>query len=107
MSGDSLVDPSELGTDAAKWAAAWAQTAIGLVARGEPIIDEGWMIGWFANAMAQVEMAARSKGSRTEMEHLLDGCVAGWDKRLSTHEVTVDICSTCGKPVEYTGAPDG
>lgn len=64
MSGDSLVDPSELGTDAAKWAAAWAQTAIGLVARGEPIIDEGWMIGWFANAMEIAHDAGRRDAQR-------------------------------------------
>lgn len=38
----------ELGADAAKWAAAFCQTAEKL---GHAGIDEGWMIGWFANAI--------------------------------------------------------
>ncbi len=34
--------------DAAKWAAAFRQTAIKL---GYSDMDEGWLIGWFANAI--------------------------------------------------------
>lgn len=34
--------------DASKWAAAFCQTAKKL---GHGDIDEGWMIGWFANAI--------------------------------------------------------
>ena len=34
--------------DASKWAAAFCQTAEKLGHHG---IDEGWMIGWFANAI--------------------------------------------------------
>lgn len=37
-----------VGTDAAKWAAAFKQTATKL---GYSDMDEGWLIGWFANAM--------------------------------------------------------
>jgi hypothetical protein len=37
-----------LGDDASKWATAWCQTAKKL---GHGEIDEGWMIGWFANAI--------------------------------------------------------
>lgn len=37
-----------LGTDAAKWAAAFRQIAIKL---GYSDMDEGWLIGWFANAI--------------------------------------------------------
>jgi len=35
------------GTDAAKWAAAFCQT----VEKNEIVIDEGFMIAWFANAI--------------------------------------------------------
>lgn len=37
-----------LGTDGAKWAAEFRQTAIRL---GYSDMDEGWLIGWFANAI--------------------------------------------------------
>ena len=36
------------GVDAAKWAAAFRQMAIKL---GYSDMDEGWLIGWFANPM--------------------------------------------------------
>lgn len=39
---------SALGDDAAKWAAAFNQTAIKL---GYSDMDEGWLTGWFANAI--------------------------------------------------------
>jgi hypothetical protein len=39
---------AELRDDAAKWAKAFCQHAEKL---GHPGIDEGWMIGWFANAI--------------------------------------------------------
>lgn len=39
---------AEMGDDAQKWAAAFVQTAEKL---GHTGIDEGWMIGWFANAI--------------------------------------------------------
>lgn len=41
---------SAVGDDASKWAAAFVQTAEKLGHNG---IDEGWMIGWFANAIEQ------------------------------------------------------
>jgi hypothetical protein len=37
-----------LGDDAAKWAAAFKQHAEKL---GHEGVDEGWLIGWFANAI--------------------------------------------------------
>ena len=37
-----------LGDDASKWATAFRQTAIRL---GYSDMDEGWLIGWFANAI--------------------------------------------------------
>lgn len=46
MSGPQLL--AELGDNAAAWAAAFCQHAKKL---GHGDIDEGWMIGWFANAI--------------------------------------------------------
>lgn len=46
MEGWQLIQ--ECADDAAKWAAAFRQTAIKL---GYSDMDEGWLIGWFANAM--------------------------------------------------------
>lgn len=45
---------AELGTDAAKWASAFMV----LVAKGVTI-DEGMMIGWFANAIEEAKRRAR------------------------------------------------
>lgn len=39
-----------LGDDAGKWAAAFCQT-FAKVHPDQPVPDEGWMIGWFANAI--------------------------------------------------------
>ena len=39
---------ARLGDDASKWAAEFRQTAISL---GYSDMDEGWLIGWFANAI--------------------------------------------------------
>jgi hypothetical protein len=46
MDGPQLL--SAMGDDAAKWADAFCQHAKKL---GHGDIDEGWMIGWFANAI--------------------------------------------------------
>src|SRR5690606_36327084 len=43
--GDFL---ARMGTDGSKWAAEFRQTAIKL---GYSDMDEGWLIGWFANAI--------------------------------------------------------
>jgi hypothetical protein len=32
------------------WAEVWAHYARAIQERGEEVIDEGWIIGWFANA---------------------------------------------------------
>lgn len=50
------------GDDGAAWAAAFVQTAENLGIRG---IDEGWMIGWFANA---IETAWNKRVARAEPE---------------------------------------
>lgn len=47
---DGLMMLSACRDDAAKWAAAFCQHAKKF---GHSDIDEGWMIGWFANAIEQ------------------------------------------------------
>jgi hypothetical protein len=46
MDGPTMLDTCR--DDASKWAAAFCQIAEKLGHKG---IDEGWMIGWFANAI--------------------------------------------------------
>ena len=41
------------GADASKWAAAFRQTAVNL---GYSDMDEGWLIGWFANAIETADV---------------------------------------------------
>lgn len=38
-------------TDAQVWAREWCRIAQEIQTRGDEVIDEGWMIGWFANAL--------------------------------------------------------
>jgi hypothetical protein len=38
-------------TDAMVWAQEWCIVARKLEYLGKPLIDEGWMVGWFANAI--------------------------------------------------------
>jgi hypothetical protein len=42
-------------TDAEVWAIEWCKIARKIEAEGGNLIDEGWMIGWFANAMCTAE----------------------------------------------------
>jgi hypothetical protein len=64
MSGPDMLNA--LGDDASKWAAAFCQIAftLGLV------IDEGWMIGWFANAIEHSSLVReqRAASHRAELE---------------------------------------
>lgn len=46
LDGPKLLEA--LADDASKWAAAFNQTAVKL---GYAEMDEGWLIGWFANAI--------------------------------------------------------
>ena len=48
MSDAGDLSVGEMGTDAAKWAAEFRKTALRL---GHSDMDEGWLIGWFANAI--------------------------------------------------------
>lgn len=46
-------------TDAMVWAEEWCKIAREIEAAddGREVIDEGWMVGWFANAFAAAERA--------------------------------------------------
>jgi hypothetical protein len=46
MNGPELLE--HCGMDAARWAAEFRKTAVQL---GYSDMDEGWLIGWFANAI--------------------------------------------------------
>lgn len=59
MEGHQIL--AHCGDDAAKWAAAFRQTAIKL---GYSEMDEGWLIGWFANA---IEGAADARRHRADL----------------------------------------
>ena len=53
---------ARMGTDAALWAKEWCRIAkeIETADDGRVVIDEGWMIGWFTNAiMAGVDSVKR------------------------------------------------
>ena len=77
-----------MGTDGQAWAKQWIATAAEIVARGAwiDVLDEGWMIGWFANAIE----AGRGAANRD------------WAVRLTALEPCHDtgmgdvICSFCG-----------
>jgi hypothetical protein len=51
-------------TLARMWADEWCRIALGRVAAGEPVIDEGWMTTWFANAL---ETRRRAIDPRAEL----------------------------------------
>jgi hypothetical protein len=54
-----------LGDDAAKWAAEFRKTAIKL---GYSDMDQGWLIGWFANA---IEHSSQVRRERIEKTHVV------------------------------------
>lgn len=66
-SGDLL---QAMGDDATKWAAAFVQIA---EKQGHHGIDEGWMIGWFANA---IEHSGDVRRWRREASEPSGGAVA-------------------------------
>ena len=51
---------AHMGTDAWRWAEEWCRIAREIEAAddGRTVIDEGWMVSWFANAM-QAALDAR------------------------------------------------
>jgi len=84
----------EVGDDAQKWAAAFCQTAEKLGHHG---IDEGWMIGWFANAIEQSTAVRAARTPAPEGEVVCSGCEG--------HPVFPNVpCAVCGaSPVVPVG----
>lgn len=67
---------ARLGTDAQLWAKEWVALAASLLARSNSnpltLLDEGWMISWFANAiMAGFDEGRRSLFARDELHCLV------------------------------------
>jgi hypothetical protein len=54
-----------VGTDGAKWAAEFHRIAIGL---GYSAMDEGWLIGWFANAIEAGRDAGRCESANGDAD---------------------------------------
>ena len=75
---------NRLGTDAAKWAAEFRQTAIRL---GYSDMDEGWLIGWFANAIEHTRAVDRWAREAAE--------AAAWEP--------IETASRDGTPILATG----
>lgn len=64
----AMSDPAmleALGDDASKWAAAFCQMAEKLGHKG---IDEGWMIGWFANAIEHSQWVRHHRACKSPSE---------------------------------------
>lgn len=57
---------AEMGIDAQKWAQEWCRVATEILGSCDEreVIDEGWMIGWFANAI----MAGHDEGYRKAID---------------------------------------
>lgn len=69
-------------TDAQMWAKEWCRIANEIEAAddGRQVIDEGWMIGWFANAIEVGRDAGRkaSTADVLEMARSLEGASEEW-----------------------------
>jgi lipopolysaccharide biosynthesis regulator YciM len=48
-------------TDAMVWAEEWCASATKIVAEGRSLIDPGWMVTWFANAIETARSAERDR----------------------------------------------
>ncbi len=66
MEGHEMLNA--LGDNAWKWAAAFRQTAVKL---GYSDMDEGWLIGWFANAIEH-STEVRRRHAEQENPHAQD-----------------------------------
>ena len=75
---------NRMGTDAAKWAAEFRQTALRL---GYSDMDEGWLIGWFANAIvrAQDEVHQASDPQPPPADGLVDWLAEALKELYETH----------------------
>lgn len=76
--------------DAAVWARAWCSTASYLQTQGVRLVDEGWMVGWFANAIETAK--------RIEVERLADS-----DEFKSAVFQALGAASVCWESMSGTG----
>jgi hypothetical protein len=64
-------------TDVTVWAREWVSTAALMVAQsnGDPLVllDEGWMIGWFANYAQAVNDQMHIERNRAAAQAAIDG----------------------------------
>ena len=74
---------AQMGTDGAKWAAEFRRIAQGL---GYSDMDEGWLIGWFANAIEAGRGPSRMRDEIEELWSLADDC-REWAKQQMAYEV--------------------
>jgi hypothetical protein len=72
---------AQMGTDAQKWAQEWCRIAdeISIGKDKRTLMDEGWMIGWFANAIEAGRMAGRERATQSlkTAAHML---IAAWNQ---------------------------
>lgn len=84
MTGGEMV--TWLGTDAARWARAFADIERRGNLRPEDADRVGWLIGWFANAL----QTGRDQGRRETCPHPADR------QQILGHNPTESICHQCG-----------
>ena len=59
--GDEMTRLLHSTDDAMVWAVEWCKVARRLSGEGRSLIDEGWMVGWFANAMETAKRIDRER----------------------------------------------
>jgi hypothetical protein len=74
---------AHIGTDAMRWAEAWCRIAreIEQADDGRLIVDEGWMVGWFANAIEAGRASESMALGGIEADQLEDRCRAFLDQQ--------------------------
>lgn len=94
-------------TDAQVWAEEWCKIATRLSNEGEKLIDEGWMVTWFANAIETGRMhAARGETitEDSEEQYTFMGWIDFWISQASSASTRVAVyrCEICQSFIEET-----
>lgn len=81
-------------TDAMVWAVQWCDTARDIAMRDGPmsIVDEGWMVGWFANAMAAQRNADHAEENKAAVQRAIadTGNWVGHERKVELPASAVD-----------------